>query len=51
MADCFYKVLFSHLKYSMICRAVVVHTFNPITWEAEAGGFLSNKKIKNKNKK
>jgi major histocompatibility complex class I len=21
--------------------AVVVHTFNPSTWEAEAGGFLS----------
>jgi hypothetical protein len=23
------------------CQAVVVHTFNPSTWEAEAGGFLS----------
>jgi hypothetical protein len=22
-------------------RAVVVHTFNPSTWKAEAGGFLS----------
>jgi hypothetical protein len=22
-------------------RAVVLHTFNPSTWEAEAGGFLS----------
>jgi hypothetical protein len=22
---------------------VVVHTFNPSTWEAEAGGFLSSK--------
>jgi hypothetical protein len=22
-------------------RAVVAHTFNPSTWEAEAGGFLS----------
>jgi hypothetical protein len=25
------------------CRAVVAHTFNPSTWEAEAGGFLSSK--------
>jgi hypothetical protein len=25
------------------CRAVVVHTFNPSTWEAEAGGFLSSR--------
>jgi hypothetical protein len=24
-------------------RAVVVHTFNPNTWEAEAGEFLSSK--------
>jgi hypothetical protein len=24
-----------------LSRAVVVHTFNPSTWEAEAGGFLS----------
>jgi hypothetical protein len=23
--------------------AVVVHTFNPSTWEAEAGGFLSSR--------
>jgi hypothetical protein len=23
------------------CWAVVAHTFNPSTWEAEAGGFLS----------
>jgi hypothetical protein len=23
-------------------RALVVHTFNPSTWEAEAGGFLSS---------
>jgi hypothetical protein len=23
------------------CQAVVVHAFNPSTWEAEAGGFLS----------
>jgi hypothetical protein len=24
------------------CQAVVAHTFNPSTWEAEAGGFLSS---------
>jgi hypothetical protein len=23
------------------CQVVVAHTFNPSTWEAEAGGFLS----------
>jgi hypothetical protein len=26
-----------------ISREVVVHTFNPSTWEAEAGGFLSSR--------
>ena len=25
------------------CRAVVAHTFNPSTWEAEAGGILSSR--------
>ena len=25
----------------IVSRAVVAHTFNPSTWEAEAGGFLS----------
>jgi hypothetical protein len=25
------------------CWAVVVHAFNPSTWEAEAGGFLSSR--------
>jgi hypothetical protein len=24
-------------------RVVVVHAFNPSTWEAEAGGFLSSR--------
>jgi hypothetical protein len=36
--------LYSHsrlLKYVFLSRAVVEHTFNPSTWEAEAGGFLS----------
>jgi hypothetical protein len=30
-------------KRKYIDWAVVVHTFNPRTWEAEAGGFLSLK--------
>jgi hypothetical protein len=28
-------------KKRKLSRAVVVHAFNPSTWEAEAGGFLS----------
>jgi hypothetical protein len=29
-------------KYeSLISQAVLAHAFNPSTWEAEAGGFLS----------
>jgi hypothetical protein len=31
------------LKVGMFGRAVVVHAFNPSTWEAEAGGFLSSR--------
>ena len=27
----------------LISRAVVAHPFNPSTWEAEAGGFLSSR--------
>jgi hypothetical protein len=27
----------------IISRAVVAHAFNPSTWEAEAGGFLSSR--------
>ena len=27
---------------SFFCQAVVAHAFNPSTWEAEAGGFLSS---------
>jgi hypothetical protein len=29
------------LQNLFISRAVVAHAFNPSTWEAEAGGFLS----------
>jgi hypothetical protein len=35
-----YKKLIKIRKYKD-SRAVVVHAFNPSTWEAEAGGFLS----------
>jgi hypothetical protein len=31
-----FKKVYSH-------RAVVAHAFNPSTWEAEAGGFLSSR--------
>jgi hypothetical protein len=31
------------LKTSTSCQAVVAHTFNLSTWEAEAGGFLSSR--------
>jgi hypothetical protein len=30
-----------HLKKKKKSQAVVVHAFNPSTWEAEAGRFLS----------
>jgi hypothetical protein len=30
-------------KYTRPCREVVAHAFNPSTWEAEAGGFLSSR--------
>jgi hypothetical protein len=28
-------------KVAQPCRVVVAHAFNPSTWEAETGGFLS----------
>jgi hypothetical protein len=31
------------LKTTTKSRAVVAHAFNPTTWEAEAGGFLSSR--------
>jgi major histocompatibility complex class I len=33
----------SEKKKKKKSQAVVVHTFNPSTWEAEAGGFLSSR--------
>jgi hypothetical protein len=32
-----------HTSKKLDSRVVVVHTFNPSTWEAEAGGFLSSR--------
>jgi hypothetical protein len=38
------KILFKgNLKREHMGRAVVAHTFNPSTWEAEAGRFLSSR--------
>jgi hypothetical protein len=34
---------FTFIEKDRIGRAVVVHAFNPSTWEAEAGGFLSSR--------
>jgi major histocompatibility complex class I len=31
------------IKNTQLCRAVVAHAFNPGTWEAEAGRFLSSR--------
>jgi hypothetical protein len=31
------------LSKEWACQAVVAHTFNPSTWEAEAGGSLSSR--------
>jgi hypothetical protein len=32
-----------HIKMVKFNQAVMVHAFNPSTWEAEAGGFLSSR--------
>jgi hypothetical protein len=32
-----------HFRNVEISQAVVAHAFNPSTWEAEAGGFLSSR--------
>jgi len=44
LSDCFKIFLTNHFvhKDSFSGWAVVAHTFNPSTWEAEAGGFLSS---------
>jgi hypothetical protein len=35
------KMITSQKKKKDLAWAVVMHAFNPRTWEAEAGGFLS----------
>jgi hypothetical protein len=40
--ECINYVYFTTMK-NKICRAVAAHAFNPSTWEAEAGGFLSSR--------
>jgi hypothetical protein len=37
----FLRHITASYKRRLALRAVVAHTFNPSTWEAEAGGFLS----------
>jgi hypothetical protein len=37
------KAMKRTFKTFVYSRAVVAHTFNPSTWEAEAGGFLSSR--------
>jgi hypothetical protein len=36
-------ILVSHQRIKRKSQAVVAHAFNPSTWEAEAGGFLSSR--------
>jgi hypothetical protein len=38
--ECCSVVIYINAKF---CQAVVVHAFNPSTWEAEAGRFLSSR--------
>jgi hypothetical protein len=35
--------VYSSKEKLLFIRAVVAHTFNPSTWEAEAGGFLNSR--------
>jgi hypothetical protein len=37
------EVFFTDLKIGKVKPGVVVHAFNPSTWEAEAGEFLSSR--------
>ena len=36
-------LILNALRILLVSRAVVAHTFNPSTWESEAGGFLSSR--------
>jgi hypothetical protein len=37
------RALVYSLRPAMLSQAVVAHAFNPSTWEAEAGRFLSSR--------
>jgi hypothetical protein len=37
------KCVKAEINYEITGQAVVVHAFNPSTWEAEAGKFLSSR--------
>jgi hypothetical protein len=38
------ELISAKLSYDLhTCHAMVAHAFNPSTWEAEAGGFLSSR--------
>jgi hypothetical protein len=39
---CWSVVTYINAKF---CQVVVAHAFNPSTWEAEAGGFLSSRPV------
>ena len=41
----FFFLFFFLFFNSSMSRTVVVHIFNPSTWEAEAGGFLSSRPV------
>jgi hypothetical protein len=44
LVPAFFKDLFIFFYvYEYTGQAVVAHAFNPSTWEAEAGGFLSSR--------
>jgi major histocompatibility complex class I len=38
-----FGAFFLFMLKNTLSRAVLAHTFNPSTWEAEAGGFLSSR--------
>jgi hypothetical protein len=37
------KLSIIRIRMTGLSQAVIAHTFNPSTWEAEAGGFLSSR--------
>jgi hypothetical protein len=41
--ECHRQATQTHVQDSRSGWAVMAHAFNPTTWEAEAGGFLSSR--------